>query len=108
MPKKVYDLQYRGAYFILTEIAGISHVAVNYPKLLSLGFEKYQELAKEKIAEYEDLKSARPEDIDKATFYKAAEMVSRAIISFTERYSEKAKELADVEKDPRRREELIE
>jgi formate C-acetyltransferase len=108
MPKKVYDLQYRGAYFILTEIAGISHVAVNYPKLLSLGFEKYQELAKEKIAEYEDLKSARPEDIDKATFYKAAEMVSRAIISFAKRYSEKAKELADVEKDPRRREELIE
>jgi len=108
MPKKVYDLQYRGAYFILTEIAGISHVAVNYPKLLSLGFEKYQELAKEKIAEYENLKSACPEDIDKATFYKAAEMVSRAIISFAERYSEKAKELADVEKDPRRREELIE
>jgi formate C-acetyltransferase len=108
MPKKVYDLQYRGAYFILTEIAGISHVAVNYPKLLSLGFEKYQELAKEKIAEYENLKSARPEDIDKATFYKAAEMVSRAIISFAKRYSEKAKELADVEKDPRRREELIE
>jgi len=108
MPKKVYDLQYRGAYFILTEIAGISHVAVNYPKLLSLGFEKYQELAKEKIAEYEDLKSARPEDIDKAMFYKAAEMVSRAIISFAKRYSEKAKELADVEKDPRRREELIE
>jgi formate C-acetyltransferase len=108
MPKKVYDLQYRGAYFILTEIAGISHVAVNYPKLLSLGFEKYQELAKEKIAEYEGLKSARPEDIDKATFYKAAEIVSRAIISFAERYSEKAKELADVEKDPRRREELIE
>jgi formate C-acetyltransferase len=108
MPKKVYDLQYRGAYFILTEIAGISHVAVNYPKLLSLGFEKYQELAKEKIAEYEGLKSARPEDIDKATFYKAAEIVSRAIISFAERYAEKAKELADIEKDPRRREELTE
>jgi len=108
MPKKVYDMQYRGAYFVLTEIAGISHVAVNYPKLLSLGFERYRELAEKKVAEYEELNLAHPEDIDKATFYKAAEIVSRAIISFSERYAEKAKELADVEEDPRRREELLE
>jgi len=108
MPRKVYDLLYRGAYFILTEIAGISHVAVNYPKLLSLGFERYRELAEEKVKEYEELGSADPEDIDRATFYKAAEIVSRAIISFAERYAERAKELADVEEDPGRREELLE
>jgi len=108
MPKKVYDMQYRGAYFILTEIAGISHVAVNHPKLLSLGFERYRELAEKKVAEYEELNLAHPEDIDKATFYKAAEIVSHAIISFSERYAEKAKEVADIEKDPRRREELLE
>lgn len=108
IPKKIYDLLYRGAYFVLTEVAGISHVAVNYPKLLSLGFERYQELAAERIAEYEKLNLPLPEDIDKATFYKAAEIVSRAIIKFAERYAKKVKELADIEKDPKRAEELVE
>jgi len=106
-PKKVTDLLYGGAYFILTEIAGISHVSINYPYLLSIGFEKIKEMAEEKIQQYEELKSADPEATDKAIFYRAAKTVAEAVIKFAHRYAEKAMETAKEEKNAARKEELM-
>jgi len=106
-PKKVNDLLYGGAYFILTEIAGISHVSINYPYLLSIGFEKIKEMAEEKIQEYEELRSADPEATDKALFYRATKVVAEAVIRFAHRYAEKAMETAKEEKNHARKEELM-
>ena len=106
-PKKVTDLLYGAAYFILTEIAGIAHVSINYPHLLSLGFEKIKEMAEQKIQEYEELKSADPDATDKALFYRAAKIVAEAVILFAHRYAEKAMETAEEEEEPARKEELM-
>jgi len=106
-PKKIMDILYGGAHFILTEIAGISHVSINYPYLLSVGFEKIKEMAEEKIKEYEEIKSTNPEIIEKVLFYRAVKIVSEAIINFAHRYAEKALELAEKGEDPVRREELL-
>jgi len=105
-PKKITDTLYTGAFFILTEIAGIGHVSINYPKLLSLGFEKISEMAEKKIKEYEEVKASDPKAIDKAQFYKSAKIVSEGITRFAQRYAEKAEEMTREEKDPERREEL--
>ena len=105
-PQKIMDILYGGANFILTEIAGIGHVSINYPKLLSLGFEKIGKMAEEKIKEYEEVKTSDPEVIEKILFYRAVKIVSEGIIRFAQRYAEKAEELVKEEKDPKRREEL--
>ncbi len=106
-PKKIIDMLYGGAYFVLTEIAGISHVSIDYPRLLSLGFERIKQMAEEKVKEYEELKSADPEVIDKALFYKAAKIVAEAAVNYARRYARKAMELAKDEVDPLRKEELL-
>ena len=109
-PEKILDRLYAGAAssFILTEIAGIGHVSINYPKLLSLGFEKIGEMAEEKIKKYEEVETSDPEAIDKTVFYRSARVVSEGITKFAERYAEKAKEMAEEKKDPERRKELEE
>lgn len=106
-PSKVIDRLYEGAFFVLTELAGISHVSINYPHLISLGFERIKKMANKKIAEYEEIKRIDPDSTDKSLFYKSAELVAESIIRFAERYSEKASELAKKEGDPARREELL-
>jgi formate C-acetyltransferase len=106
-PKKILDLLYGGAAsFVLTEMAGIGHVSINYPKLLSLGFEEISEMAEEKIKEYEEVETSDPEAIDKILFYRSAKIASEGIIKFAQRYAKKAEEMVKEEKDPKRREEL--
>jgi len=107
-PEKVLDRLYGGAAssFILTEIAGIGHVSINYPKLLALGFKKIGEMAEEKIREYETVETSNPEAIDGALFYRSAKIVSEGITKFAQRYVEKAEEMVKNEKDSQRKEEL--
>jgi len=107
-PEKILDRLYGGAAssFILTEIAGIGHVSINYPKLLSSGFEKIIEIAEEEIQKYEEVETSDPEAIDKTAFYRSAKIVSEGLIKFAQRYSRKAEEMAGEEKDVKRREEL--
>lgn len=107
-PPKIMDLLYGGgaSSFILTEIAGIGHVSINYPKTLSMGFKKIIEMAEAKIQEYEEFRTTDPEAINKVLFYKSAKIVANGIIQFAQRYAEKAEEMAEMEKDPKRKKEL--
>ncbi len=107
-PPIIMDLLYGGgaSSFILTEIAGIGHVSINYPKILSMGFKKIIEMAEVKIKEYEEFKTVDPEVIDKVFFYKSAKTVANGIIKFAQRYAEKAEEMAEMEKDSIRKKEL--
>ncbi len=109
-PEKILDRLYGGAAssFILTEIAGIGHVSINYPKLLSSGFEKISEIAEEEIQKYEEVETSDPEAIDKTAFYRSAKIVSEGLIRFAQRYARKAEEMVVEEKDARRRKELEE
>ncbi|MFQ5833406.1 MAG: glycyl radical protein [Candidatus Thorarchaeota archaeon] len=103
-PEEVMDALYSGSVFVLTEMAGIGHVSINYPMLFSRGFEKISSDAETRIQEYDGM----PEDESKskALFYKSAKIVADAIIRFADRYADLAIEMSESEEDSGRREEL--
>ena len=95
------------AFFILTELAGISHATINYPFLLSVGFEEIAIRAAQRIEEHDRGYEEDPEALSKAVFYEAVKTVSEAVIRLAGRYSEKARTLARSEADESRREQLL-
>lgn len=85
--------------------AGDAHLAVNYEKILAFGLKGYEERVKD-LKEKLDLTD--PDSIDKNIFYKAVLIVIEAVHQFAQRYSKLAQELADREKDSKRKAELLE
>lgn len=89
-----------GNYFY----GGIGHVTVDYGKILRKGFRGVLE---EVVLAMRKLDEKDPETIEKMQFYKALIITYTAAIKFAHRYSDKAKELAEKESDPKRRQELL-
>ena len=85
--------------------AGDAHLAVNYEKILAFGLKGYEERVKDLKAK---LDLTDPDSIDKNIFYKAVLIVIEAVYQFAQRYSKLAQELADKEKDSKRKTELLE
>lgn len=85
--------------------AGDAHLAVNYEKILDFGLKGYEERVKDLKAK---LDLTDPDSIDKNIFYKAVLIVIEAVHQFAQRYSKLAQELADREKDSKRKAELLE
>lgn len=85
--------------------AGDAHLAVNYEKILAFGLKGYEERVKDLKAK---LDLTEPDSIDKNIFYKAVLIVIEAVHQFAQRYSKLAQELADKEKDSKRKAELLE
>lgn len=85
--------------------AGDAHLAVNYEKILAFGLKGYEERVKDLKAK---LDLTDPDSIDKNIFYKAVLIVIEAVHQFAQCYSKLAQELADKEKDSKRKAELLE
>ncbi|MBQ3385500.1 MAG: glycyl radical protein [Erysipelotrichaceae bacterium] len=85
--------------------AGDAHLAVNYEKVLKCGLRGYEERVRKLKSE---LDLTDPDAIDKNVFYKAVLIVIEAVKDFAERYSRLAGEMASVEQDVKRKNELIE
>ena len=85
--------------------AGDAHLAVNYEKILAFGLKGYEERVKDLKAK---LDLTDPDSIDKNIFYKAVLIVIEGVHQFAQRYSKLAQELADKEKDSKRKAELLE
>lgn len=85
--------------------AGDAHLAVNYEKILAFGLKGYEERVKDLKAK---LDLTDPDSIDKNIFYKAVLIVIEAVHQFAQRYSKLAQELADREKDSKRKAKLLE
>lgn len=85
--------------------AGDAHLAVNYEKILAFGLKGYEERVKDLKAK---LDLTNPDSIDKNIFYKAVLIVIEAVHQFAQRYSKLAQELANREKDSKRKAELLE
>ena len=78
----------------------------DYKKGIDEGFVAIRRQAEEAI---EGLDEMNPlESVDKRAFYEAVKITCDAIILWAHRHSEKAAELAKTEKDPKRKEELLE
>lgn len=76
----------------------------DFKKGIDVGFEAIKEDAKRRLDLLDELNPI--ESIDKADFLKSIIIVSDAIILWAQRYSEKAAELAKVERDAKRKAEL--
>lgn len=83
---------------------GVGHVNVDYGKVLRIGFKG---VISEVVEALNKLDDSDPESIKKCQFYKAVIIVYTAAINFAHRYANKAEELASVETDQTRKDELI-
>ncbi|MBE6723691.1 MAG: hypothetical protein E7576_00635 [Ruminococcaceae bacterium] len=79
-----------------------SHMAIDYPRLLSLGTSGIRALIDRHIAalDPDDPRSVRKED-----FYRAAKICLEGVEILSKRYADRADELAETEPDPTQREE---
>ena len=74
-----------------------SHMAVDYDRLLTLGTSGVRTLIDEKIAA---LPAGDPESVKKADWYRACQICLTAVERLSERYADRAAELAAAETDP--------
>ena len=85
--------------------AGDAHLAVNYERILAQGLKGYEAYTREMK---EKLDLAQPDSVDKYVFYNSVLTVIEAVHTFALRYSSLAKEMAEKETNPARKEELLE
>ena len=106
-PKGVFDILYRGVAYVSTEGGGIAHAVIDYERLLDKGLKYYLDLSKDKIQEYKSLNGFEIRAEEKIAFYKSMKIIIKALINYANRYKEKAFELAKIETDSSRREDLL-
>ena len=83
---------------------GIGHVNVNYKKILEIGYDGIIKEAKNAISK---LEVYMPDYVSRMNFLTAVIESCEAVIIYAERYSALAKELAEKESNPTRKQELI-
>ncbi len=83
---------------------GIGHVCVDYPKVLKKG---YRGIIAEATEALDKLDFADPEYTQRSNFLEAVIESCEAVCEYAHRYAKLARELADAEKCPVRREELM-
>lgn len=89
-----------GNYFY----GGVGHVNVDYAKVLKIGFRGVLE---QTVKAMNALDQDDPESIKKQQFYNAVIISYNAAIRFAHRYAEKARQMAQAERDPARKAELL-
>ncbi|MFX1241136.1 MAG: pyruvate formate lyase family protein [Promethearchaeota archaeon] len=105
-PDYVFETSFSGCAYVATEIGGIAHAVIDYPRLLSFGLRKYIEFSREKITELKS-RSASNLDIDKkVAFYNSIIIISEALIAYANKFSKVARKLALKESNPIRKKEL--
>lgn len=106
VPEKFFDLFLKGDAYLLTELGGLSHVVVDYPRIISTGLREYIQQAEEKIQELEEHMDSKPDLVDKVAFYKAVKIVAESVIAYAYKYAEQADKLALQESNSIRKVEL--
>jgi len=102
--RKILEMQHPVISAGVHLTSGLGHVAPNYYKILKYGLLHIKREANKSIRLL-DLHKA--ESIKKLQFYQAVKIVCDGVINFAKRYSCLALELAQSEKDTKRRDELI-
>ena len=87
----------------LYHYAGTGHLAIDYPRLMTLGYDGIIAEAEEKLAA---LDMNDPEWADKRDWYRAVIIMHKASKNYIERYAKLCEEKAAEENDDTRREEL--
>ena len=105
-PGKVFEILFSGSAYIATEIGGIAHAVIDYPRLISMGLKKYFELSNEQLESYRKLLGSDPHADEKITFYRSMKIISKALINYAKKFANKAKEMAIEETNLSRKSEL--
>ena len=105
-PEKVFEVQFSGCAYIATEIGGIAHAVIDYPRLISMGLKKYIELSNEQLESYRKLLGSDPHADEKIAFYRSMKIISKALINYAKKFANKAKEMAIEETNLSRKAEL--
>jgi len=101
-----FQLMFTGGLYVLTEIGGVAHAIMDYPRMLEKGLKYYIDRCDDLIQRYKEDLNKNPSASEKIVFYRAVKVVCESIIDLAHRYSEKALELAKSEEDPERKAEL--
>ena len=103
----VFETSFSGCAYVATEIGGIAHVVVDYPRLISMGLKKYIEFSREKLAYYENLKKKSEIISEEVAFYKSMIIICKSLIEYAHRYSQHAKSLSQNADNKDRKNELL-
>ncbi len=93
-------------FFIASKAGCISHTVPDFRVVLDKGLNYMIKEAAFREDEIKKKGNVSPEDNDKIHFYQAVQVALKGIIRYTENLSQKAAELAKIEKDPFRKENL--
>lgn len=91
--------QLKAHYYLINEAGGISHFAPDYEKLLRTGTTGF-------IEEAESRQRGVDKGSDAWNFYEGVKIISEGLARFSERYADRAVQMADEEADPVRKHEL--
>ncbi|MFX0041140.1 MAG: pyruvate formate lyase family protein, partial [Candidatus Heimdallarchaeota archaeon] len=105
-PDYVFETSFSGCAYVATEIGGIAHAVIDYPRLLSFGLRKYIELSREKKIELKNNSNSVLDIENKGAFYDSIIIISEALIAYAHKFAEKAKKMALEEPNPSRKKEL--
>jgi len=83
---------------------GNGHIIANYKRVINRGLNSIIKVAEDELRKVEY--TAKYEDLEKKLFLKSTTIACKAVIKFAKRYAELAKNLAEKEKDTRRKMEL--
>jgi formate C-acetyltransferase len=86
-------------FYFINELAGISHIAPDYQKLITIGTDGI-------ISEAEEYQKKTEPGTSSFEFYKAVKIVAGALSDFAARYANLAAEMAEAEPDSQRQKEL--
>ncbi len=106
-PDAVFETSFSGCAYVATEIGGIAHAVIDYPRILSFGLKKYIEFSKERISELKSAKISGADVENKIAFYNSMIIISDGLISYAHKFSEEAKKMALEELNPTRKKELM-
>ncbi len=104
LPPEIADEEFKlWVWGLIKNAMGTGHLAFDFEKLFRFGLGGLKKVAQEKLAalDYQD-----PEAIKKQVFYRAIIIAMDAGIKWARRYAAYARELAQQEKDPQRKQEL--
>ncbi len=85
-------------------MSGPGHLVPDHERILKLGLVRIRDDCESRL---ESIDYSDPEYMDKANLYRAAIIVSNAMIAWAQRYAREAEQLAERVSDPNRRAELL-
>ncbi|RJP75959.1 MAG: formate acetyltransferase [Desulfobacteraceae bacterium] len=92
--------QLKGHFYIINESGGISHIAPDYEKLISIGTDGI-------LAEASGFQKNSIQGTEKWCFYEAVKIIADALAKFGQRYAHLAEKMASAESDAGRKQELF-